>query len=224
MSEMDLGKCEDLTGRVFGRLTVTGFAGRSKGRQILWDCRCSCGNEVSAKQGGHLKSGHTTSCGCYSREKIVEAQTTHGLASVPEYFVWSSMVGRCSNSSNARWHRYGGRGITVCPEWKSFEGFYADMGPRPSPVHSVERRDNDSGYSKDNCFWATPKEQANNKSNNRLLTHLGETKTMTEWCETLGLSYGAVCHRKQRGWADEDALTKPIRGRTPPKQPTNPAN
>lgn len=209
---LDLGKCEDLTGQAFNRLTVTGFAGRNKRGCPLWDCVCTCGNLVLGKVAGDIKQGNTKSCGCLKREKTVGRNTTHGLSGAPEYVVWAGMIARCSNPNHSGWGRYGGRGVTVCNEWlTSFETFYADMGQRPSPEHSVERKANDEGYSASNCFWATKVEQANNTSANVLLTCLGETKTMAQWCLERGLSYPAVRARKERGWSDEDALTKPVR-------------
>ncbi len=211
MSEMGLGKAEDLTGRVFGRLTVTGFAGRDRRGQILWDCQCSCENEAPSKAAHRLKSGHTTSCGCAQREATAKRSTTHGMSKSVEFKVWQGVHARCSNRNSDDWPHYGGRGIAVCPEWGDFAVFYADMGARPSPDHSLDRRDNDGPYSPGNCRWATPEIQANNTSRNLLLTHLSETKTMSEWCRTLGLSYAAVQNRKMRGWSDKDALTTPVR-------------
>ncbi len=220
MSEMGLGKAEDLTGRVFGRLTVTGFAGRDKRGQILWDCQCSCGNTVAGARSGNLRYGSTISCGCGHRESLVLRNTTHGFSGIPEWEVWRSMLARCSRPSNRDWLRYGGRGIKVCDAWAlSFEAFYADMGPRPSREHSIDRRDNDGPYDRVNCFWATRVEQANNKSTNVMMTLLGETKTMALWCSEMGLSYGVVQTRRKLGWSDEDALTKPVRKRKPANRP-----
>ena len=216
MINMDLGKCDDLTGRVFGRLTVTEFAGRNKNGLACWKCLCSCGNVVAGVRRGNLQSGNTTSCGCYNHETAVSSNTTHGLSGSSEWSIWRAMVDRCTNKSNDAWSRYGGRGIVICDEWPNFEAFYADMGPRPSRDHSIDRRDNNGPYAPWNCFWATRLEQANNKSNNVLMTHLGETRTMAQWCTALGLRYNAVWSRKRRGWSDEDALTKPVR-----QNPTN---
>jgi hypothetical protein len=109
--------------------------------------------------------------------------------------------------------RYGGRGIVVCERWReSFENFIADMGFRPSPKHSLERRDNDGPYSPENCKWATPIEQANNKTNTRRVTLNGVTKSLSEWCRALGINrHSAFSRIYSRGWAPERALTVPFK-------------
>jgi hypothetical protein len=117
---------------------------------------------------------------------------------------------RCNDPKSAHYPRYGGRGITICARWNSFDAFYADMGPRPAG-HTLERMNRDLPYSPGNCIWATGKEQANNTSANRQMTHLGHTKTMAEWCDELALPYSTVRGRLRRGWSDEAALTTPVR-------------
>lgn len=125
-----------------------------------------------------------------------------------EYMTWKSMRMRCTNPNDKRYARYGGRGIKVCERWQSFKNFIADMGPRPSPEHSIERRDNDGDYSPVNCHWATAVEQANNVSRNRLLTFRGETMTLAQAVRVSGTPFCAsrVRWRLEKGWPVEAAL------------------
>lgn len=141
----------------------------------------------------------------------------HGLSHLPSgkirpaYNTWSNLLGRCYSSTNWKYPRYGGRGITVCDRWRiSFENFYADMGDRPSPRHTLERKNNDGNYEPDNCRWATQKEQARNRSSNRLLTAFGETLPMATWAERFGLGPTTLRRRILRGETVEAALTKPL--------------
>lgn len=130
-----------------------------------------------------------------------------GITKLPEYKVWQDMKARCYYKKNNGFERYGGRGITVCDEWiNSFATFYRDMGPKPSPIHSLDRIDNNGDYTPENCRWATHKEQSNNRRNNILFTIDGETKTLKQWCEQLNLKYKTVHARIKRGWTIESSL------------------
>lgn len=155
-----MSRLKDLTGQRFGRLIVIQRI-PSCGIDTYWLCACDCGqnSEVNAH---NLNSGNSTSCGCLHREKAREQNTTHGLTYTPEYNTWRGMVDRCTNPNHSSYARYGGRGITIDPSWRSFEQFYADMGPRPSGF-TIERHDNDKSYSAQNCYWATPTIQARNR-------------------------------------------------------------
>lgn len=152
----------DLTGQRFGRLTVLRRTTRGTTRAYKWLCSCDCGSEVEVA-GPTLKIGHTVSCGCAVIDHISLLNRTHGLSNTRTYDIWSRMKQRCGNPNTVGWADYGGRGITVCLEWQeSFETFLRDMGEAPKGL-TIERKDNNLGYSKDNCKWATRKEQNMNK-------------------------------------------------------------
>lgn len=132
-------------------------------------------------------------------------------AAAPEPGIWRGMINRCSNSSSKYYHRYGGRGIKVCRRWKTYANFLEDMGRRPTPKHSIDRVNNDKGYSKKNCRWATSCEQNRNRSDNRLFTLKGITKTVAEWAKEMGIAGQTITGRSKRGWSDEHATTTPTR-------------
>jgi len=136
----------------------------------------------------------------------------HGMSDRAEFHIWQGMLARCCVSTNRAYRLYGGRGITVCDRWlSSFENFYADMGPRPSPKHSIDRIDNDGNYEPGNCRWTTQKVQCNNRSGNRLLTYKGETKTMQQWADIHNIPYNTLLARiVNYGWAIERALETPV--------------
>src|ERR1043166_5399491 len=161
------------SGNKYGMLTVIR---QLPGSRSL--CRCECGSET-VKKTGNLRSGNTRSCGCVT--SVWLSRPTHGLSKTSEYRIWGLMLHRCRNPRDARYKSYGGRGITVCERWWKFENFIADMGPRPSLSHSLDRYpDNDGPYSPENCRWATPEQQARNKGNSTSLTVGGRTATIAE--------------------------------------------
>lgn len=204
---------KDLIGFKYHRLTVVAEATklRSDG-PLRWLCQCDCGSTVEVV-GGNLKNGHTKSCGCLKIEEFKERVTTHGLSRQyrREHQTWKAIHQRCQNPNVSGYDRYGGRGITVSPEWDTFDRFLEDMGPSPGSSHSIERRDNDGPYSPDNCYWSSKTEQANNRRTNRMVTAFGETASLAvmvrKYAERLGLKYATVQRRLNGGWSAEKALT-----------------
>lgn len=203
-------KSLDLNGKRFGRLVVVSEEGRDRHGRRLYKVRCDCGVEKILPH-TYLNSGQTRSCGCLKREIVSDRNRTHGMRQSPTYKAWAAMKTWCSNPNQDFYHRYGGRGITVCERWlHSFENFLADMGEKPEGM-TLERKNSDGYYEPSNCVWATPKEQANNTSRNHYVEWRGETKTLVQWAEEIGLTQDALRNRLKRGWPVEKALTQPLR-------------
>ena len=199
----DGGRQSNLVGQVFGRLTAVEDLGIEEGYRA-YRCACSCGEETVVAAYRLLHDKGPRSCGCLQREAV----TKHGMEGTRVYNIWRMMRGRCYDPLDKCYDDYGGRGITVCDRWKEdFAAFYADMGDPPTDQHSIDRRDNDGNYEPGNCRWATPKEQANNRRSNIMLTHDGATRTAEEWSEIVGINAATIRQRKKRGWSDADALT-----------------
>lgn len=125
----------------------------------------------------------------------VQKKLKHGLAKTPEWHVWTRMLRRCDKEYDISYANYGGRGISVCPEWYEFGNFIADMGTRPSKKHSIERLDNNGNYSPENCKWALKDEQANNTRINRYITIDGATKTLSQWSKATGVNRRTIAAR-----------------------------
>ena len=135
------------------------------------------------------------------------AKIGSGVRNTPEYDAWNNMKGRCYRSSQKCYKNYGGRGIEVCDRWRdSFMNFYADMGPRPSSTHMLDRIDNNGNYCPENCRWTTRKEQNDNRRTTVWIVYKGERKTLTEWSSLLGIRYGRMFQRYQSGWSDLEII------------------
>lgn len=189
-----LNRFEDLTGKRFGRLTVM-YRANKPGEITKWHCRCDCGNEVDVFAGNLKRKNHSTSCGCYQEERRSEVHTTHGYSNTRIAQVFSHMKDRCNNPNNPRYPSYGGRGIKICPEWEDnpaafYEWAYAN-GFREDAEYgetTIERNDNNRGYSPENCSIKPLKDQANNRRTSLFITHNGVTKTLAQWRDLLGMT------------------------------------
>lgn len=212
-----MGNFIDLTGYTFTNLKVIKrhYPNTSSG-DARWVCSCVCGN-ITHPTGSALRKGRTKGCGCTVGIQASHRERTHGRSKTPEYSVWCSIKQRCHNPNYAHFKHYGAKGITVSKEWlNSFETFYKDMGKRPEGKYSIDRKDNDKGYCKDNCRWATKSEQANNYTNNVRIHYMGETLTAAQWVDRLGVvPRHTVYYRIKAGWSGADAITIPAHVKRP---------
>lgn len=200
----------DLTGTRIGRLTVKGRNLDEPHGPVMWDCVCDCGTEL-VRAAKWIRGPGVASCGCYNRELSTARLGSHGLARTPEYKAWIGMKARCYSPSSAAYYKYGARGVTVCERWMTFENFFADMGKKPSPSHSIDRIDGSKGYEPGNCRWATAKQQQLNLKNNVRLDFDGKSLTAGEWSEIVGIDAKTISSRYQKlGWTAEEALTRPL--------------
>lgn len=201
--EVFMPKKIDLIGKRFGRLVVLSEAMGRQHNKICWECVCECGN-TSTVLGESLRRGKTTSCGCFK----IENQTTHGKHCHELYLTWYGMIQRCDNDTHISYDNYGGRGVTVCERWYSFDNFISDMGERPMGF-TLDRIDNDIGYSPSNCKWSNRIDQANNRRDNQIITYNGETLSHSQWSQRLFNDMYTVRQRLHLGWSIEDTLTIP---------------
>lgn len=211
---------KDLTGEKFNHLTVVERA-TNDGKRVMWKCKCDCGGEIITR-GHSLQTGHTVSCGCVSSQRLAEHRNKHGKVGSRVYGIWQGMKDRCYNPGSTKYYLYGGRGIAVCEEWKeSFEAFYRDMGDPPTG-YSIDRKDPNKGYCKDNCRWASSFEQARTKRTNILISWRGEERVLEDWATHLGMNVATLYARVVRyKWDVERAFTRPIKkGRGYPREVT----
>ncbi len=202
---------KDLTNQRFGRLTAIKTRGKTTYGQTQWECKCDCGNTVLVGI-GNLRSGHTKSCGCLSKEKSSEVgkrNTKHGESFGRIYGIYRNILNRCLVTTSKDYPKYGGRGITVCEEWKnSYEAFRDwSLANGYRDNLSIDRIDNDGPYAPWNCRWTTAKVQQNNTRLNRVIEHDGKTLTLSQWSETTGINYFTLWSRLDNGWSVEEALT-----------------
>lgn len=199
----------DRSGDTYGLITVISFSHKLN-KKLYYNCKCNCGKELKINI-EYLRSGNTKSCGCLTLK--ISNRKSHGRSHTTEYQSWLSIKQRCYNKNNTKDYKdYGGRGITMCDEWRnSFSQFYEDMGDKPSSKHSLDRIDVNGNYSKENCRWATPIEQANNMRTNINLTWNGKTQTVAQWARELGWKKGTFEQRVNAKWSLEDIFNKPVK-------------
>jgi hypothetical protein len=195
----------DLTGERFGRLLVLMRVENSKNKKSQWLCKCDCGKEVKITV-DKLNSGVTRSCGCLHNELLMERSRTHGLSHTRLFSIWCGMKSRCYNSHQPRYNDYGGRGIIICDEWfNDFKAFYDwGMANGYQDNLSIDRINNDKGYSPDNCRWADSDEQQRNKRSNIVIEHNGENRTLAEWCRIYGVNRTTAKTRLKSGKTFEE--------------------
>lgn len=178
------------------------------------ECRCDCGT-IQMVGSYKLRIGHSRSCGCLQAEITAKRSFKHGFSPKirkrPKiYGIWCNMINRCTNPNVPHYESYGGRGIAVCERWlNSFENFLEDMG-EPPPGVTLDRLDNNGNYSKENCEWRTPVDQARNRRSNLFLTFNGLTLTVAEWAIRTGIGRRTIEQRHHLGWSDERTLTAPV--------------
>lgn len=205
----------DLTNSKSGKLTVLSIHSRDKHGHIKWLCRCNCGNEAIVLSDNLIRN-HTTSCGCERTRINSEVHKTHGKRYTKngqsrEYTTWCNMLSRCRNPKGEHYSDYGGRGISVCEKWYTFEGFWEDMENGYIPSLTIDRIDVNGNYCKENCRWATIKEQANNRRSNHYVFYCGEKMTLQEACQKREIDYHSVAARLKLGWNFEKVIETPIR-------------
>lgn len=187
-------------GLKYGRLLVVKRGpqkqvGNNRGKIVTWECVCECGKHINV-QANNLASGNTNSCGCFKIENTKNQNTKHGMTETRIFGTWSDIIKRCTNPKDKFFHIYGGRGIKVCERWlNSFENFYADMGEKPTPKHSIDRIDSNGDYSPENCRWATATEQVRNRSNTLKIPWFDGMIPLSSACEILGLEYSKAYHQ-----------------------------
>lgn len=205
-----MANVKNLVGNTYVYLTVISYSHYSKIKSgHIWTCRCQCGREVLAST-GYLNS--IIKLGLKGCNKCSVKSKTHGMTLSKEWRSWRSMRGRCMNTNDPdhfRW--YSSRGISVCERWDSFENFLADMGPKPTPKHTIDRIDPNGNYEPSNCRWATQKEQHNNKRSNHWIEFRGERKTIQQWLDIVGMADTTFHSRLKRGMSVADALTTPVK-------------
>ncbi len=210
-----------LEGQTFGRLTVLSREGSNKKGSALWRCRCVCGKE-KVVIGWAMIAGNVHSCGCLQKESANRAGRTHGMSQQPEYRIYRSILARCYQPSDTNYPKYGAKGVTVCDRWNpaeggSFENFYSDMGPRPTPSHNIDKEAVDLGnkvYGPEGCRWVLAKVNQRNRANVMRIEYQGEEILAIDLAARLGISNATLQNRIKRGWP-QSRWAEPVQRRNP---------
>lgn len=207
----------DFTGQTFGRWEVLGRAPdrgepSSNRKYKMWRCRCSCeSHTIKDVYECHLLRGNSKSCGCLAAEKCGDNFRTHGKSDTRLFGIWTNMRKRCNNPTDPAYKNYGGRGIGICSEWDDYVNF--DEWARTHGYKdnlTIDRIDNDKGYSPNNCRWVDYLTQANNTRNNVYISAVGKTQNISAWARELNIPEYLIVYRRSHGWTDEQALFTPI--------------
>ena len=196
-----MGKLIDISGQKFNKLTAIRPVGR-KHSEVVWECECECGKLVNVTSYS-LRKGYTKSCGCLKEEILKVVNKTHGLSYSRMRIPYTNMKTRCYNPNYSLFHRYGGRGITVCDDWLGPDGLqnFCDwaLANGYDESKTIDRIDNDGGYSPENCRWTTAEVQSNNRISNRFITNNGVTKTLSRWAKEMGMDPRTLRYRIEKG-------------------------
>lgn len=198
----------DISGEKFTHLTAIRVAPRGdwKTPSSHWICKCDCG-KTKLVSSYYLRKNRIKSCGCMSSKMTADGVKSHGESKTRFYHIWASMRQRCNNPKCHAYSRYGGRGITHPESWNIFEGFKADMAHDYQDHLTLERKDNNAPYSRENCIWATYAAQSRNMRSNRMMEAFGQKKSLIQWSEDTKLSYATIMGRLRMGWKPERILT-----------------
>ncbi len=207
-----MSQAASIIGQHFGRLTVIKRVNNNKWGNACWLCMCICGQSIVIRT-SYIKNGHTRSCGCLGKSNALKHGHKRKGKQSKIYISWCHMIQRCTNPNDKRYKDYGGRRITICKRWLKFKNFLEDMGECP-PGLTLERENNEKGYYKENCYWATLEQQARNRRSSRIETYNGESKCIAAWAEEYNIPYDVLYQRIYKlGWSMKRALTEPIQRR-----------
>ena len=201
-----------MIGKRFGRLVVISEIGKNEKGEYMWFCQCDCGNTTLGK-GNLLRHGNKRSCGCLAKEngiKVGNRTRKHGMHGTRLYFIWQNMKNRCNKPTDSHFHNYGGRGISVCSEWENDFSKFSDWAIASGYTEelTIDRIDNNKGYSPDNCRWVSKAAQNRNKRNSILIEYEGKTQTLSEWAREKGIHKSTLVYRYHQGKTGNELFHK----------------